>query len=102
MQLISASTLDYQAVWLRICHAPNASEWSNVLILANLPGPVPYGQSSTGSSSSTPDTATDDLSVDSENDTSDSESDCLHDWDRWMCDSNSDNPFLDVFNSNCH
>ena len=43
-----------------------------------------------GSSSSTPDTATDDLSVDSENDTSNLESDRLHDWDKWMCDSNSD------------
>ena len=50
----------------------------------------PYRQCSAGSSSSTPDTATADLSVYSENDTSDSESDRLHDWDRWMCDSNSD------------
>ena len=50
----------------------------------------PYRQRSAGSSSSTPDTATDDLSVDSENDTSDSESDRLHDWDKWMWESNSD------------
>ena len=50
----------------------------------------PYRQRSACSSSSTPDTAMDDLSVDSENDTSDSESDCLHDCDRWMRDSNSD------------
>ena len=50
----------------------------------------PYRQHSAGSSSNTPDTATDDLSVYSENDTSDSESDRLHDWDKWMCDSNSD------------
>ena len=49
----------------------------------------PYRQCSAGSSSSTPDTATDDLSVDSD-DTSDSESDQLHDRDKWMRDSNSD------------
>ena len=148
VQFISVSTLDYRAVWWRIFHAPNASEWSNALILAyllfSLPAsnakvervfshvsiiktnkrillsndtlgdllllstdqvPLqdfcpdaavnlwwrsksrrpdqrtrrPYRQRSAGSSSSTPDTATDDLSVDSENDTSDSESDRLHD-----------------------
>ena len=56
----------------------------------NLAARRPYRQCSAGSSSSTPDTATDDLLVDSENDTSDSESDRLHDWDKWMCDSNSD------------
>ena len=151
VQFISVSTLDYRAVWWRIFHAPNASEWSNVLILANLLFSLPasnakvervfsqvsiiktnkrtllsnntlgdllllstdqvplqdfcpdaavdlwwrsksrrpdqktrrpYRQCSAGSSSSTPDTATDDLLVDSENDTSDSESDRLHDWDK--------------------
>ena len=159
VQFISVSTLDYREVWWRIFHAPNASEWSNALILANLLFSLPasnakvervfsqvsiiktnkrtllsndtlgdllllstdqvplqdfcpdaavdlwwrsksrrpdqrtrrpYRQHSAGSSSSTPDTATDDLSVYSENDTSDSESDRLHDWDKWMCDSNSD------------
>ena len=36
VQFISVSTLDYRAVWWPIFHAPNASEWSNALILANL------------------------------------------------------------------
>ena len=36
VQFISVSTLDYRAVWWRIFHAPNASEWSNALILAYL------------------------------------------------------------------
>ena len=36
VQFISVSTLDYRAVWWRLFHAPNASEWSNALILANL------------------------------------------------------------------
>ena len=35
-QFISLSTLDYQAVWWRLFHAPNASEWSNVLCLVSL------------------------------------------------------------------
>ena len=30
-QFISLSTLEYQAVWWRIFHAPNALEWSNIL-----------------------------------------------------------------------
>lgn len=36
IQFISFSTLDYRAVWWKIFHAPTASEWSNVLILAKL------------------------------------------------------------------
>ena len=36
VQFISVTTLDHRAVWWRIFHAPNASEWSNALILANL------------------------------------------------------------------
>ena len=36
VQFISVSTLDYRAVWWPIFHAPNASEWFNALILANL------------------------------------------------------------------
>ena len=36
IQFISISTLDYRAVWWRLFHAPTASEWSNVLILAML------------------------------------------------------------------
>ena len=36
VQLISLSTLDYQSVWWRLFHAPNSSEWSNILILATL------------------------------------------------------------------
>ena len=35
-QFISLSSITYQAVWWRLFHAPNASEWSNVLILAQL------------------------------------------------------------------
>ena len=35
-QFISLSSMDYQAVWWRLFHAPNASEWSNILILAQL------------------------------------------------------------------
>ena len=35
-QFISLSTLDYQSVWWRLFHAPNSSEWSNVLKLATL------------------------------------------------------------------
>lgn len=30
-QFISLSTLDYQSVWWRLFHAPNSSEWSNIL-----------------------------------------------------------------------
>ena len=33
---ISLSTFDYRAVWWRLFHAPCASEWANVLILAEL------------------------------------------------------------------
>lgn len=36
IQFISLSTLDYRAVWWRIFHAPTASEWCNVLVLAKL------------------------------------------------------------------
>ena len=35
-QFISLSTLDYQSVWWRLFHAPNSSEWSNILKLASL------------------------------------------------------------------
>ena len=34
-------SLDYQAVWWRLFHAPNASEWSNVLCLVSLPFSLP-------------------------------------------------------------
>ena len=33
---MSLSTLDYQSVWWRLFHAPNSSEWSNIVILATL------------------------------------------------------------------
>ena len=33
---ISLSTLDYRAVWWRLFHAPSASDWINVLTLAEL------------------------------------------------------------------
>ena len=36
VQFISLSTLDYQSVWWRLFHAPNSSEWSNILVLATL------------------------------------------------------------------
>ncbi len=36
VHFISLSTLDYRAVWWRIFHAPNASEWFNALALAKL------------------------------------------------------------------
>ena len=36
VQFISLSTLDYQSVWWRLFHAPNSSEWSNILILTTL------------------------------------------------------------------
>ncbi len=36
VHFISLSTLDYRAVWWRIFHAPNASEWFNALALARL------------------------------------------------------------------
>ncbi|CAB3993296.1 zinc finger 862-like [Paramuricea clavata] len=36
VQFISLSTLDYQSVWWRMFHAPDKSEWSNILILASL------------------------------------------------------------------
>ena len=35
-QFISLSTMEYQAVWWRLFHAHNSSEWSNALILARL------------------------------------------------------------------
>lgn len=35
-QFISLSTMEYQSVWWRLFHAPNSSEWSNVLSLASL------------------------------------------------------------------
>ena len=35
-QFISLATMEYQSVWWHLFHAPNKSEWSNVLILANL------------------------------------------------------------------
>ena len=35
-QFISLSTMEYQSVWWRLFHAPNSSEWSNVLSLATL------------------------------------------------------------------
>jgi len=33
---VSLSTFDYRAVWWRLFHAPCASEWVNILILAEL------------------------------------------------------------------
>ena len=36
MQFIPLSSTDYQAVGWRLFHAPNASEWSNILLLAQL------------------------------------------------------------------
>lgn len=36
VHFISLSTLDYRAVWWRLCNAPSLSEWSNVLILVEL------------------------------------------------------------------
>ena len=35
-QFISLSTMGYQAVWWRLFHAPNASEWCNALTLVRL------------------------------------------------------------------
>ena len=35
-QFISLATMEYQSVWWRLFHAPNKSEWSNILILSNL------------------------------------------------------------------
>ena len=35
-QFIWLSSMDYQAIWWRLFHAPNASEWSTILILAQL------------------------------------------------------------------
>ena len=35
-QFISLSTMGYQAVWWRLFHAPNATEWYNCLTLARL------------------------------------------------------------------
>ena len=35
-QFISLSTMGYKAVWWRLFHSPNASEWSNSLTLAHL------------------------------------------------------------------
>ena len=36
LHFISVPTLDYRAVWWRLYHAPNASEWTDVLTLATL------------------------------------------------------------------
>ena len=35
-QFISLATMDYQSVWWRLYHAPNASSWSNILQLVRL------------------------------------------------------------------
>ena len=35
-QFISLATLDYQAVWWRLFHAPSATEWHSALLLAQL------------------------------------------------------------------
>ena len=35
-QYVSLSTMDYRGVWWRLFHAPNASEWTNALMLAEL------------------------------------------------------------------
>ena len=35
-QFISLSTMEYQSVWWRLFHAPNSSEWPNILCLATL------------------------------------------------------------------
>ena len=35
-QFISLSTMEYHSVWWRLFHAPNCSEWSNILCLASL------------------------------------------------------------------
>ena len=35
-QFISLAAMEYQSVWWRLFHAPNKSEWSNILILSNL------------------------------------------------------------------
>ena len=35
-EFISFSTMEYQSVWWRLFHAPNSSQWSNILILAGL------------------------------------------------------------------
>ncbi len=36
VQYISLATLEYRAVWWRVFHAPNASEWHNALLLIEL------------------------------------------------------------------
>lgn len=41
-QFISLSSMDYQAVWWRLFHAPSASEWSNILLLAELIFSLPF------------------------------------------------------------
>ena len=33
VQYISLSTLEYRAVWWRLFHAPDASEWANAMVL---------------------------------------------------------------------
>lgn len=35
-QFISLSTLDYQAVWWSLFHAPNSNDWSNLLLLVRM------------------------------------------------------------------
>ena len=36
VQYISLSTLEYRAVWWRLFHAPDASEWANAMVLIEL------------------------------------------------------------------
>ena len=33
---VSIATLDYRAVWWRLCHSPNANSWTNILNLVRL------------------------------------------------------------------
>ena len=35
-QFIALATLDYRAVWWRLFHCPEASSWSNILLLVQL------------------------------------------------------------------
>lgn len=44
-QFISISTMEYQSVWWRLFHAPNSSEWLNVLSLASLLFSLPVSNS---------------------------------------------------------
>ena len=36
IQYIALAVLDYKSIWWRVFHAPNCSEWANVLVLAEL------------------------------------------------------------------